>query len=162
MRSLIFFYWLFSTLLFSNENKEEIFHKTVANIEAYKEKDTLNLKLNCIRRLTKNLLTPIHKRKHPVQHTTEDHLITKSYEGPLTIKFLLPLSLKKEVLTLLSKEKLKILIPLNQKTSIESNSLEIDRYRSSPKGLFAMKCTVQTKLLTPSEIIMIHLLKDGN
>lgn len=158
MRIFVLFVIFFTSIFCKKQ--ERLFHKTVGQIEAYKEKETLNLRPGCVRRLTKNLLTPIHKRTHHIKNKTEKHILTKSTDGPLTIKFLLPLSLKKEILTLLSKNKLILSIPFPNSTSIKTDHLEIDRYANPPKGLFAMKSLIKSKLLSPSEVIFIHLLKD--
>ena len=157
----IFFLTIFFFLpLFCEKGKEKVFHKTVGQIESYKEKVTLNLKPGCIRRLTKNLLTPIHKRKRFNRNKTEEHLIKKYSDGPLTVKFLLPVSLKKEILALLSKNSLVLSIPLPNNESIDTDDLEIDRYANPPQGLFAMKSRIDTERLSPSEVIFIHLLRD--
>jgi len=132
----------------------------VAQVEAYKEKETLNFQPSCVRRLTRNLLTPIHKR-HIVKNSIDTHIKKKSSTGPLTIKFLLPLSLKQEIRALLAQNKLTLSIPFGNDKTLKTSEVEFDHYEKTPKGLFAMRCRVITDLLSPSEIVFIHLLKDG-
>ncbi|MCH9620712.1 MAG: hypothetical protein S4CHLAM20_01130 [Chlamydiia bacterium] len=141
------------------KSDDKVFHKTVAQIEAYKEKDTLNLKPGCVRRLTRNLLTPIHKRHISDRLKSDTHIMKKSSSGPLTIKFLLPLSLKREILALLAQNKLTLSIPFPKDSPITTQEVEVDHYVKAPKGLFAMRCQINTTLLSPSEIVFIHLLK---
>ena len=157
----ILFLSIFLSLpLFCGKEKDKVFHKTVGQIESYKEKSTLNLRPGCVKRLTKNLLTPIHKRKRVKSNKTEKHLLKKYADGPLTVKFLLPVSLKKEIIALLSNNSLSLSIPLPNNEFIETDDLEIDRYANPPKGLFAMRSRIDSKRLSPSELIFIHLLKD--
>ena len=150
---------LFSCPLFCGSTEGDLFHKTVGQVEVYKEKDTLRFRSGRIRRLTKNLLTPIHSRKSILRSKTEKHLVSKSKQGPLTIKFLLPLSLKEEILKLIAKDRLTLMIPFSTKEKILTSNVEIDRYTVPPKGLFACKSRIESDLLTPSEVILIHLLK---
>jgi hypothetical protein len=157
---LFFFSLLAVCSLFSKDKAPKAFHKTVAQIEAYKEKDTLRFKPGCVKRLSRNLLTPIHKRKIETIIRRDTHIIKKSSTGPLTVKFLLPLSLKKSIMSLLARNKLILSIPFADKTQLQSTDVEIDRYASPPKGLFAMRCLLDTDLLSPAQIVFIHLLGD--
>lgn len=156
----IFLSLFFITNLFASSKTETLFHKTVGQIEAYKEKGTLNLRAGCIRRLTRNLLTPIHKRTTTKRNIIEKHLLTKTSDGPITVKFLMPLSLKKEIQSLLARKKLTLSIPIPNNKTIKTAKLEIDPLANPPKGLFAMISRLETKLLSPAEVIFIHLLKD--
>ncbi|MCH9617186.1 MAG: hypothetical protein SP4CHLAM5_03500 [Chlamydiia bacterium] len=145
--------------LLSKVKEDIIFHKTIGKIEAYKEKETLNLRLGCVKRLTKNLLTPIHTRDLILNNKKEKHLLTQSSQGPLTVTFLLPITMKKMILELLATENLILSIPCKAGQNIKTARLEIDRYAVSPKGLFAMRSIIETDFLSPCEIIFIHLLK---
>jgi hypothetical protein len=150
----------FSLPLLSKVREDIIFHKTIGKIEAYKEKGTLNLRIGCVRRLTKNLLTPIHTRDLILNNKKEKHLLTQVGQGPITVTFLLPLSMKKMIIELLAKEILTLSIPCGSKGSLKTNNLEIDRYSNPPKGLFAMRSIIETDSLAPSELIFIHLLRE--
>lgn len=113
-----------------------------------------------VKRLTKNLLTPIHKKRHAKRAFSQHVPLKKTCKGPVTVKFLLPLTLKDEIVSLLKHDHLSLSIPLEENNIVKSDNLEIDRLSIAPKGLFAMKCTISSELLHPSEVIFIHLLKD--
>lgn len=155
----LFLFLTCSISLFCENKDDNIFHKTVGQIEVYKNKGTLNLRSGCVRRLTKNLLTPIHNRKSVISTKAEQHLQSKNKKGPVTVKFLLPTSIKQEVLKLLAKNKLVLSIPFSGNKAIKTKNLEIDRHANPPAGLFAMKSSLESHLLNPAEVIFIHLLK---
>lgn len=150
---------LITCSVFCSETPDKVFHKTVAQVEAYKNKGTLNFKAGCVKRLTRNLLTPIHKRHRKQLKNTDKHINKKSCEGPLTVKFLLPLSLKNEILSLLAKDALTLTIPLAEAIVVHASNIEIDRYSKTPNGLFGMRCLIESDQLSPSQIVFIHLLK---
>lgn len=157
---IVFLYLFFVLPLFSKTKEEIIFHKTIGKIEVYKDKGTLNLPVGCVKRLSKNLLTPIHTRDLILKNKTEKHLVTKTHKGPFTVTFLLPLSMKRTILELLAKNHITLSIPYDNNKSIVTKNLEIDRYATPPLGLFAMRSIIETDALTPSELIFIHLLRD--
>lgn len=159
MKAIIFFFFLFFAPLYCKKDKI-LYHKTIGIIESYKDIDTVNLKPGCIKRLTKNLLTPIHKRDLILSNTVQKHLLSKTNTGKLIISFLVPLSMKKEILELLSSKKLYLSIPYGKKDNIITSNIEVDRYSEAPKGLFAMRSYLETDILTPSTVLFINLLKD--
>ncbi|MCH9811349.1 hypothetical protein K0U07_01135 [bacterium] len=142
------------------EKPPRLYHKTIATVKSYKEKETLPLKSGCIKRLTKNLLTPIHKRELLIEGKDSKDLLTKTSSGRLIISFLLPNKMKEEVLSLIAKKKLHLSIPCGKKDFLITKHIEVDRKAIPPKGLFAMRSSIETNSLSPSTILFIHLLRD--